>query len=679
MHYPQLKTGRTKTLAVEALSGGCNRRDGSRRTAASQLLSAENLWWQEGALRTRPAFFAELGREEFFYKSDIRWKFCNQDVAGGVIKGRRFLRRIYYREGDSVRIEVGILTHDGQIVVEGGVDGVDTDVDGTLMEYPYTASENVLIFLTDGRIFAQNSQTRVWRQVDEEVYVPCIQVGMTGVKNLWDAPPNEGILYEGRNLLTDRFSVKYTTDGTSSTFYLPLKELDEEQPVEINILYYNGGVTNYIIPAGSTTCELGSNDLRPVFDRQKGVFYFLNGEGAVMAPMAGFANNMTVTASKARSERERQIIPTMQFSTWFGGSQVGTDSRLFISGSPLVPNRIYWSGQGQPLYFPDTNYLAVGDLNCRVTAFGKQDGKLVIFKEQELYCISDAVTDVGRSNKAQQQMQTASAQTAYFPLTQLHGQIGCPSPASVCLCENQLVWSDGQGVYTLSSATASSPSHVRELSSLIASELRAHTPSEQKAVSAAVWRGYYLLLIGRNIYGLRIDERVLRQYNAAYDGVYTRAQPAWYIWQLPASVSYLRICGEGQLMLLSEEKIEDNTVETVLTPRTDGADTLFSQFQRESYPIESMLRTKDYDFGDVCRRKRVLRVRVGIQSEGKATARFLYAADGKMATDTVTLRESPPNGMFFLSPNCTRVRWFGFAMRAVGLVAVDSLIFSYRC
>ena len=678
MHYPTLKTGRTKTLAVEALSGGCNRRDGSRRMAASQLLTAENLWWKDGALRTRPAMFAESGRERFFYNSDIRWKFCDRDIVGGAVKGRRFLRRISRRDTNNVRIEVGILTYDGNIVVEGGINRTDADVDGILIEYPYTVSENVLIFLTDGGIFAQNSQTGSWRQVNEEVYIPCIQVGMTGVKNRWDPPPEEGTRYEGRNLLTDRFSVKYTTDGVSSTYYLPLQELDNAKTVDIRIAYYNGEATEYVIPAGATTCALGANDLRPVFDRQKGVFYFLNSTGAVMAPMAGFANNMTVTASKARTAKERLIIPTMQFSTWFGGSQAGTDSRQFISGSPLDPNRIYWSGQGQPLYFPETNYVAVGDINSAVTAFGKQEGKLVIFKEQELYCISDATAEIERSTKAQQQMQAAPAPAAYFPLAQLHGQIGCPSPASVCLCENQLVWSDGRGVYTLTLATASTPSHVRELSSLIAAELSSHTAAEQQAASAAVFQGYYLLLIGRNIYALRIDDRMLRQYNAAYDGMGTQNQPIWYIWRLPTAMSYRRICGEGQLMLLAENQVSMDTVQVVLTPRTDGADGFCSQRQWQQYPIESMLRTKDYDFDDVCRRKRVLRVRVGIQSAGKATARFVYAADGNTATDAVVLRESPPNGIFFLSPNCTRVRWFGFAMQATGLIAVDSLIFSYR-
>ena len=73
--------------------------------------------------------------------------------------------------------------------------------------------------------------------------------------------------------------------------------------------------------------------------------------------------------------------------TWFGGDRSGINggTRLFVSGNPSEPNLVHWSDVNNPLYFPENNYARIGNSGMAVTAFGKQENILVLFKESEIY------------------------------------------------------------------------------------------------------------------------------------------------------------------------------------------------------------------------------------------------------------------------------------------------------
>ncbi len=675
MKFPTLASGKTGRFTVEALQGGCNLRDGSRLAADGQLTAVKNLWWQNGALRTRPGFRANASYTRNITNRDVTWKFCSEDT-NGAYAGRRFLRREYIHESDTVTMQTGILTHDGKIIFEGWITTLPADTTGMVMEYPYSLTEDVLIFLSDGRIYAQNSAQMTWRQVNNEAYVPCVLIGGEGVKQLTDPPSTAGTPYEGRNMLTDKFTAKYTTTGTGIVFHFPYTDLDENQPVTISISYLNGGVVDYVIPARATECGYGSNGLKPHVDRKKGIFYFLAEEGGLTPPLPGFANNMTVSASKAWTATEKSRIASMSFAAWLGGSQAGCDSRQFISGSPEHPNRIYWSGQGQPLYFPETNYVAVGDINQAITAFGKQDGMLVIFKEREIYSLSRPEGTVSAEKVDGQLVQAVTATSDYFPLTQLHGQVGCTAPHSVVLCGNRLCWADGKGsVYTLIGDSVGYT--VRELSTLIAPALREHSKAAWAEATAVVFRGYYLLCVDHTIYALRVDEKAFKQYAGVYNDSKAQQNLAWYVWELPqgyiiqflvtngyalsASARYETGAGQFELPLYAE----------------DGGDSKLIDGSWVTVPLASSISTKEYDFGNPVGRKRVLRVHLGLENAQDAAMQFAYIRNGERITEAKQLK-GMVSGDIVLTPNLARTLRFGFAVQATGTVAVDTLTFTYR-
>lgn len=675
MKFPTLKNKKTAYLSVEALHGGCNLRDGNR-AANGHLATTKNVWWYNGALRTRPAFSV---REEFkigMGAVEVTWKFCNEDTVKGEDSGRRFLRREFNYGSGTVTLKTGILTHDGRFLYEGTMRGLPPDIAGMVMEYPYTPDENVLIFLSDGRIYAQN-RTGNWRQVNDETYVPCVLVGGEGVRQLSDAPSTAGTPYEGRNMLTDKFMAKYTTTGTGYVFHMPYSGLDESKPITISIAYLDGGVIEYVIPAYETTCGYAKNGLRPIMNRTKGVLYFASEVGSVSAPMAGVANNMTITAYKQWTAKEKRLIASMSLCTWLGGSQAGCDSRQFISGSSEMKNRIYWSGQGQPLYFPDTNYIAVGDINQSITAFGKQDGMLVIFKEREIYSLSQPQGTVSSEKVDGQLVQAVTATSDYFPLTQLHGQIGCTAPHTVVPCGNRLCWADGTGaVYTLIGHT------VRELSALIAPRLKTHNEKAWETANGALYEGYYLLQVGNTVYVLRVDEKAFRQYANVYSDSKAQQNLAWYIWELPDKYTIKFLCGSGKAVsALTQRPSEDltwgdNCEVPLYIHNDDDGDSHSSDFESCQY-IPVSFSTKEYDFGMSFARKRLLRVYLGLTTGPTARITFSYLRDGGKSEDTYIVR-GERQGELILTPNLARVQRGGFMLTGVGKIAVDGLAFTYR-
>lgn len=681
MQFPTLKGGSVKSLEVAALSGGCDRRNHETQVADGHLTAAENVWYQNGALCTRPGFRSISAQKQDVTDTVTDWKFCTEDTVSGTAQGRRFLRRIFHRTANTVSFQTGLLTYDGRLVFEGSMDGFSTDTTGMLMEYPYTDTENVIIFLSTGAIYAQNSTSGAWRQIDDEAYEPCIRVDMHGVLALDSAPSYGGRAYEGRNMLTGKYCVKYTTSTDGLVFYLPFANLEATRTVKIELLNFDGTVTNYTLGPNVNEVPLGGNGLRPILDRTRGRFYFESKAGCIVAPPVAVPNNMKVSAYKEWSAAEKQRISTMQFSTWFGGTQAGSASRQFISGSPLSPSRIYWSGQGQPLYFPETQYITVGDINQAVTAFGKQDGVLMIFKEREIYSLSkpDGVVSMDTVDGHVVQEETATCE--YFPLTQIHGQIGCMAPQTLCLCGNRLVWADGLGeVYAMMHGSAFNGFSVREVSSLIAPCLADIDAAAWKKASGAVYEGYYLLHSGTTVYALRLDERAFRSYAGSGDDSTAQQKFGWFIWQLPLGTYVTRLFGNGrQAAAIAWSTDSGGTYIELPQVLADEKADLVNGVPDREIPITARIATKAYALGDNGRCCRLIRVHVDLQTAVGTTVHFAYRTDGREAGDAAVLREGPFDGVCRLTPNCIRVRRAGFCLEAVGNVALFGIRLIYRC
>ncbi len=675
MKYPTLKEGVTKRYSVEALRGGCNLRDGARCTADTQLLKAENLWWQNGALRTRPAFHGMQEQVKTFENADVSFLFCGEDTTYEQSGARRFLRRVYDRITQKVTLTLGIFTFDGVFVEEGSLRDLPADTVAYAFTYPCSEEENVLILVSDGEIYAQNAESYEWRNITHTAYTPCVLQNGEGYRRESYAfsfcPPTN---YQARNLLSDAFCAKYSTSSADKMYFAPYEDLDETKTIQVKFTDENGWVYGYYVEPGECCSEPDERGVQLYCDRTTGMFCleYANTNQKLTMP-DGLENNLVLYGYHARGERVKRLLASMRFCTWFGGAQQGYAARLFFGGSPEAPSSIYWSEPGNALYMPDCNYVSIGDISQEVTALGKQDNKLMIFKERELYCLSDFTHTVWGSGTRGEKVADAD----FLPLTQLHGQIGTLAPHTIRFCANRLCWADGTGgVYTLIENTNGYTVH--PLSAMVDSALQTHDVSAWKNAHAVEFQGHYLVSVGQTVYALRIDEKAFKRYASVYNDASAQQQLAWYVWQLPNDFEVVFFGGNGRQAAMLIRDSTDSSVKVMpFTLEIEGTDTVFVDGVWSEQPIVASLRTKLYDFGDAVTFKRVVRLYGDFEADAGALIRVSYQFDDAKAEEAACY--TVPNGTLTLSPPVTRARRFGWTATFFGRAGLDSLSVVYRC
>ncbi len=674
MKYPTLKEGVAKQYTIEALRGGCNLRDGAQCTADTQLLEANNLWWQNGALRTRPAFFGMQAQVKTVQNTDVSFLFCGEDTTHEQSGARRFLRRSYDRSVKKVTLTLGIFTFDGVFAEEGSLKNLPADTVAYALTYPYSETENVLIFVSNGEIYAQNTKNYQWRNITNLAYTPCVLQNGQGYRKqsyAFPFPPTPN--YEARNLLSDSFCAKYSTSSKDTVYFAPYEALDETKQVQVSYIDENGWTYGYTVEAGESCSQPDERGVYLLCDRMDGMFCLKHAASDTNLVMAdGLQNNLVLYAYQSRSEEVKRLLASMQFSTWMGGAQQGYAARLFCGGASAASNRIYWSAPGNPLYMPDSNYISMGDTSQAVTALGKQDGKLIIFKERELYCLSDFTNTVWAKDSNGEKVADAD----FLPLTQLHGQIGTLAPHTICFCGNRLCWADGLGsVYTLIESTDGYTVH--PLSSMVESALQTHDVSVWKNAHAAEFQGHYLLAVGKTVYVLRIDEKAFKRYTSVYNDTSAQQQLAWYVWQVPFDLEMVFFGGNGRQAAMLTQNIDVNSIKLIpFTLKNDGADVVFQGDVWSEHPIVASFSTKLYDFDDAVAFKRVIRLYGDFEADAGALLRVSYQFDDTKTEESTCY--TVPNGTLVLSPPVTRARRFGWATTFFGRAGLSGLSVVYR-
>ena len=130
------------------------------------------------------------------------------------------------------------------------------------------------------------------------------------------------------------------------------------------------------------------------------------------------------------------------------------NTKLVRSGASNK-NVYFWSGSdndGDDGYFPYDQYVT-GDTTDSITSFGKQQGLLIIFKENSIGKAEGKVTDTG------------SRRRISLDYTTINAEIGCDLPDSVQLVENNLVFcSKKRGVYYISNTSTAKENSIMHIS-----------------------------------------------------------------------------------------------------------------------------------------------------------------------------------------------------------------------
>lgn len=146
-----------------------------------------------------------------------------------------------------------------------------------------------------------------------------------------------------------------------------------------------------------------------------------------------------------KNEAAMKAIDDCNLVTTYGATGIESNC-VVMAGSKAQPNAYFWCGNDEnganPTYFPIEHYNLVGENDDPITAFGRQQNKLVIFQKRRVSSATYNFTTVD------------TRMTVSLNTMTINDRIGCDIPNSVQLVENNLVWANSKlGVMYLKDST----------------------------------------------------------------------------------------------------------------------------------------------------------------------------------------------------------------------------------
>lgn len=709
MKYPTLPGAATRRVSIPALDGGVNGGNGRGISAVreNQLTDCENLWWQGGALRSRPGLAIRPETATVEALPDLYEVYGGtEDVTGrngavcrkfAVITGissspqiAKAILHTLFPDGTETKEE--IFTYpDGQyrfaFLAESGAgnwEGVQPD--GAIAFFLQSAS------VPKSKILAEPAEAGAdWVDVTELAYVPLVM--LNGKASEQKNGSAGGVVFEGANLLNPRFRALFTS-GDGKYYCLPKKELDDAA-VTVSLTLENGQMLSFTIPAGATASGAASS-YKAYIDRTAGALYFVLASSSTPTPISlgdmGRLNNIEVTAAKTDASRVRRLLQ-MRFSSWFGGgSSLYSGTRLFVSGNAGSPGTVHWSDVNNPLYFPMYSSCTVGNIAHPVTAFARLREKLVVFKEREIYSMT---YEQGRYSTEDLQNGTVidvTTASASFPVALLYPSAGCDCPRTIQLCENRLLWADSRGeVYCLSEANAFSDTTVRRLPRNVESWLSRHTKAEKQAAVAVDYADRYILMVGDSAYCLDYADDAFRRLVSSTYGDKSGDGLKWYIWNLGdaaldgavsdgTAAAFLcrrtQTDESGRPLLLQYAAYLHGTRDGIPERKEDGT------LEFTDVPVHCRMETGRYPL-EPCEKRKTIR-QAYLTVEGGAAVSVTCLTDRDAFSDPQFIRPDAldDNGaeraiLHRFSPSLHGVREWGLRVEGDGPVAVGGIVVRY--
>lgn len=731
MKFPAINKQSKRRISIPELTGGLNLREGPTHCNDNQLTELVNMWYTDGALRTRP------GVEE---KELLN--IYNVEVSDSGIRNKyTFFKKIQahniYRDTEDGRSQLCSVWFDYSI---SGTQIYFFWCGGSEAEALPTLRPNGLInsffvtkrgsttycFTSNHEIYSLSDSGDSWVLVEEkDYYIPLVATYCkpVGVAMTSDEALASGVSVEGYNLLCDYYKIEYNAynediayDDTvgikkmhgHTMYYSLLKnpkgEMYKGKTVTVTLLQ-NDKEYKHQVTLDGTGDEVAESEYGGIGTDRDTLKMHLRGtmlwftyyESNNYEPDTDFfieaygntENNLTIIAPYIANAEEKSKIFLMTKTEWFGGASAGLagGTRLFLCGysgdtdTPEDKALVVWSGLNNPLYFPENSYFYVGNTAEKVTGFGKQSDKLIIFKESETwYTQYYQNTEITASDLINQSVVDIQASMVYFPLTQINPYIGCPYPDTIQLCRNRLVWlGNGGNVYTLVSDNQYNERSIFTVSDMVKPKLSKETLTDSAACD---WNGYYCLSLGDKVYLMDYNS-----YGYVYVASYSKTEDAslripWYYWELPQSTGeklmhvagnrlcFMSYCETGAIY---NDLVIGYTLDLDSKKLTDG-----------SKPIKSIMQTKFFDFGEPNFFKNISSVGLSLGYNGGEEITATFVTDGGEEQTGVFLEDEAEERAadftksVILSPGIYSSVRFGIRLECEGSVIVDGLTIDYR-
>ncbi len=723
MRYAMRPNARA-TVEVPQMSGGVNLFDRPNKIADNQLTECLNMWWHQGALRTRPGL--KLSSKDTYHTpvSDYNIRQC-------VNERETLLTNLQEGEGGVLEFVSAVLSAEGDVWHTGANAGAAGQIYRAAMRESVNRltalgikaggrasaeGTNWYYFLSDGSVLKENWGTQVpsgdsgW--INAEPYVPTVMINGRGEEYTEESG---AAVYEDYNMLTRAFACTFTTDGVSNTWQLPQTNLTTDLPgtyradekdgtaAKIELTLWDKNTSSLrVVPitlkvdktigavlptdVDLTPGEIGESaetytsvKLRVTMKPEKGTISFKligvnQGETHIDAALPFVAdNNLKITAWRSREyEQNRLTICQMTRCVWFGGDRSGIagGTRLFVCGNPDKPNLIHWSGLNNALYFPEKDCCYIGDSSQAVTAFGKQENLLIIFKEHEIYMAEYSSGTEESMAFAESGGVALNNYLAQFPITPIHSVIGCDCPDTLRLVNNRLVWADSKGqVYMLTTVNQYSERNVRMISRNVRQQMTAHGRDALQRAVAGEYYGFYIVLVDNRMYLLDTQTSAFGSFNYYNDEDSARKALPWFVWEFPSHLTFTGLVSDDTTMLMTAtDERTGKSVVAVPEGDTDGDE-----------PVHSCFTTKMWDFDRADQKKSVEQMYVGIGFPAGGSVRVSYVTEKGELQDGYRLTEQGlQNQTGFIrrmrtTPNVRMVQAVAFRFESEAPMAVDGI------
>ncbi len=484
-----------RSLFIADFSGGINQRRAVTDIADNQLVSCTNMLWEDGMLRSRfgqsylplqdmcewPSRYKPVALYDREWNGCL-WFACVKDSIfaiysydpAGHLCSEHFLKQIesdtirgtffsfgegLYFKGQSLYLKIELDARGNCIVSE--VEAYTPIVQ--INTNPQTGVGD--LYQPENRI---SSQKEVWFNADngEEI----VELLCDGMESVFRLPYDNsfGANMEGYLLSVEKVYIgtalaeegtDYTVNlyagsitcatpphaGQKLAVYLtrlrftyklpePVDSVDEVWVKDLE----HGCYKQYECVTGDPSSEqfhfAKGGDLQPgevYFCRKRNITTFQNANITDSNVLNSFVK---VKYTKANPDA-KQSIEECNIATVFGSGGVEQNC-VVLAGTTKQGNAYFWSGNDEtganPAYFPITHYNLAGLSNDAITAFGKQQNKLVIFQNGRIGSASFSLDEVdGRM-------------VVSLPYRTINDRIGCDLPGSVQLVENNLVWASSR-------------------------------------------------------------------------------------------------------------------------------------------------------------------------------------------------------------------------------------------
>lgn len=735
MKFPKINKQPSRSVTVPKLSGGVNLRDAVTMINDNQLTDSKNMWYKDNILKTRPGIKLT---DELVYDG-VTPSSYGQDITSAqsencekVINGNRCTlisrHECFLRRADDSYPWYPAMSHIQFFWVCGNLKeelpAISSSDGVTFNNYFVIQSKNDLFCFCEtdngGEIYKLSDGAEVWEKLKEEdIYAPIVMThckytgSMSASKSTVEE--NGGVMFEGYNLLGGRYRTVWSTFNREKAIQTSETDQTKRHPmaycllhnafnfvgktINVDITNQNGIIYNHSITITEEKgwqveqIDRGDDIYLAVYNTM--IQFFTtptpvdgNYNTAYVTENDFVEDNMVITAPCPNSQENLKKVFAMQKNIWFGGDAAGISggTRLFLGGNTEEKEKslILWSGLNNPLYFPENCYSYVGNSNQAVTAFGRQNDTLVIFKEREtFYTQYTRNSNITASDLINQNVVDYTASSVYFPIVQLHSAIGCDCPDTVELCRNRLVWACRDGnIYTLITENQFSERNIYCLSDMIKRRLSAE--SDLKNAHSADWEGHYFLFIGNHAYVMNYES-----YGYVYASSFNKAEDAqvmipWWYWELPEGNKMLRSVftdGNYPLFIYSEKYESQKSLQVF---RID--EETLNDNDGEELPIPSMLLTKIFDFNMPHYFKNVPLINMAFGNNGGEPISISFVTEqGEEQGETVTLSESNKDGYSpehvhnrQLRPCARLINRIGVKAECEGAMSVDSISLDYR-